>query len=120
MVRVELDGGVSTAMLSARGTILPRIRETQAATKETEIAWTCSNVQFPSSMARMTLGSSSSPILAAVESRAERFISRFPWRLRTVGMIIINWSTCSIASQRCASVGERCRAVRMGTYRDAV
>lgn len=78
----------------------PRMKDTQAATKETTVAWTCSSVRLPKMMLRRALGSSSSPTFAAVPSRAERFISRLPFRLRMTGMIMMSWSTSRIARQR--------------------
>ena len=43
-------------------------------------------------------------MLAAVPSRADRFISRLPLRFKTRGMIIMSWSTSRIARQRCSVV----------------
>lgn len=73
--------------------------------KETTVACTCSNVKFPKIIVRRVDGLSSSPILADVPRRAERFISRFPLRLSTTGMIMISSSICDIAFQRCGDVG---------------
>ena len=82
------------------GTNLPRMRAVHDAMKDTEIAWTCNSERLPMIMERRTDGSSSSPMLAAVPRRADRFISRFPFRFRRTGMIIMSWSTSRIARQR--------------------
>ena len=73
-----------------RGTKRPRIRAIQAAKKETDAVWTWSSARLPKIMERRITGSSNSPMLAAVARRAERFISKFPLRFKTTGMIIIN------------------------------
>ena len=94
----------------SRGTNRPRIRAIQAAKKETDAVWTWSSAKLPIIMERRIMGSSNSPMLAAVARRAERFISKFPLRFRTTGMIIINWSTSCMARQ-CYTVGVRIEAV---------
>lgn len=102
------------------GTIRPSKRETHAATKETTVACTCSKDKFPNIIRCRVSGSSSSPTLAAVPNRAERFISRFPLRLRMTGIIIMSSSIARMAFQRWAPslVGVWIRESR--TYRDMV
>lgn len=84
---------------SGDGIILPNANATTAATNDTTVACTCRRVRLPRMIDRRIFGRSSSPILAAVLSRADRFISRFPFRLRTTGIIIISSSTRDIALQ---------------------
>lgn len=104
---VELLGEVGSEGVFASGfgvklgTIRPSNSETQAATKETTVACTCSKDKFPKIIRRRVSGSSSSPTLAAVPNRAERFISRLPLRLRMTGMIMMSSSIVRIAFQRC-------------------
>ena len=81
-------------------TNFPRMRAVHDAMKDTDIAWTCNSERSLMIIERRTDGSSSSPMLAAVPSRADRFISRFPFRCKTTGMIIMSWSTSRIARQR--------------------
>lgn len=73
-----------------------------AATKETTVAWTWRRERLPTIMDRRTAGSSRSPTLAAVLRRAERFISRLPFRFMTTGMMMMSWWTSCIAVQRCS------------------
>ena len=82
-----------------RGTNRPKMKAIQVATKEMDAVWTWSSAKLPIIMERRIMGSSNTPMLAAVESRAERFISKFPLRFRTTGMIIISWSTSCMAGQ---------------------
>ena len=102
---VELLGEVGSEDVGAfgldvkLGTMRPSKRETHAATKETTVACTCSKDKFPNIIRRRVSGSSSSPTLAAVPNRAERFISRFPLRLRMTGMIMMSSSIVRIAFQ---------------------
>ena len=84
------------------GTNLSRMRAVHDAMKDTDIAWTCN--KLPMIMEQRTNGSSNSPMLAAVPSRADRFISKFHFRSRMTGMIIMSWSTSRIARQRCGIV----------------
>ena len=85
------------------GTNRPRMRAVHDAMKDPDIAWACNSERLPMIIERRTYdGSSSSPMLAAVPSRADRFISRFPFR--TTGMIIMSWLTSCIARQRCGVV----------------
>jgi len=88
IVLVALGGGTATG--NRLGMRRARMEEMQATMKDTAVAWTCSRVKLPMMMARRMVGSSSSPRLAAVPRRAERFISRLPLRLRIAGMIIMS------------------------------
>jgi len=99
VVAVALLAGAGTGMGPFLGTKRPRIRAIHAAMKETEMVCTWRSARLPRMMDLRTSGSSNSPTFAAVLNRAERFISRFPFRLRTTGMIMMSWSTCCIASQ---------------------
>lgn len=81
--------------------ILLRRKETQAAMNETTAAWTWSRARLPKMRAFRTDGMSRSPRLDAVPSRAERFISMLPLRLRMTGTIAINSLTLVIAFQCC-------------------
>lgn len=92
-----------TGMGSFLGTKRPTMRAIHAAMKETEMVCTWRSARLPRIMDLRTSGSSNSPTFAAVLNRAERFISKFPFRLRTTGMIMMSWSTCCMASQ-CYSV----------------
>ena len=62
----------------------------EATMKETAVACTWRRARLPVMMERRVDGSCSSPTLAAVPRRAERFISRLPLRLRTAGMTIMS------------------------------
>ena len=64
-------------------------KEKEAAMNDTTVAWTWRRVKLPRMMDWRVAGLSSWPILAEVPRRAERFISRFPLRLRTTGMIMM-------------------------------
>jgi len=83
------------------GMNFPRISAIHAAMKDTEIVCTWRRARLPVSMERRMTGSSSCPTLDAVPRREDRFISRFPLRLRTVGTMIMSWSTSFIARQCC-------------------
>ena len=78
---------------------------TKAATQATTVAWTWRRDKFPRMILRRCLGSSSSPILAAVPSLAERFISRFPLRFMMTGTMMMSSPIVLMAFQRCSSVG---------------
>ncbi|KAI6103728.1 hypothetical protein EDD16DRAFT_1641115 [Pisolithus croceorrhizus] len=54
-------------------------------------------------MLHLLRGSSRLPMLAAVPSLAERFIPKFPFRLRMTGTIMINSLITLIALHRCTS-----------------
>ena len=84
-----------------RGNIIPSRRETHADTKATLMVCTCTRFILPVIMELRTAGSSSSPTLAAVPSRAERFISMLPLRLRRTGIIRMSWSSSLMARHRC-------------------
>jgi hypothetical protein len=81
------------------GRAKPNKNEKQVAIKETTIAWTCNRMRLPRMIARRDSGLSSSPMFAAVPRRADKFISRFPFRLRITGIIIISSSIRLIAFQ---------------------
>ena len=98
-VAVVLLARAGTGMGPFLGTKRPRIRATHAAMKETEMVCTWRSARLPRIMDLRASDSSSSPTFAAVLNRAERFISRFPFKLRTTGMIMMSWSTCCMASQ---------------------
>ena len=98
-VAVALLAGVGAGVGPFLGTKRPRIRAMHAAMKETEMVCTWRSARLPRIMDLRTSGSSNSPTFAAVLNRAERFISRFPFRLRTTGIIMMSWSTCCMASQ---------------------
>jgi len=68
------------------GTASPTRKAKQVATKDTTVACTWSKMRFPMTISLLTPSASVAPVLAAVPSRAERFISRFPLRLRITGM----------------------------------
>ena len=71
-------------------TNLPRMRVVHDAMEDADMAWTCNNERLPMIIERKTDGSSSSPMLAAVPSQADRFISSFHSRSRTTSMIIMS------------------------------
>ena len=91
---------VFTAVV-CRGNTIPSRREIHADTKATLMVCTCTRFILPVIMDLRTAGSSSSPTLAAVPSRAERFISMLPLRLRRTGIIKMSWSSSLIARHRC-------------------
>ena len=72
------------------GMNLPRMRAVHDAMKDTDIAWTCNDERLLMIMEQRTNGSLRSPMLAAVPSRADRFISRFHFRSRMTGMIVMS------------------------------
>ena len=74
-VEPDEDGDVEGPV---RGTNCPKMRAIQAATKKTDAVWTWSSAKLPIIMERRIMGSSNSPMLATVDRRAERFISKFP------------------------------------------
>jgi hypothetical protein len=81
------------------GTISPRMKDAHAATDETPAACTWSSERLPYMILLLVSGSSSWPTFAAVPSRADKFISRFPFKLRMTGMIMTNSSMVLIAFQ---------------------
>lgn len=85
---------------STFGTNVPRMRDMQAAMKEIRMVCVWRSAKLPIIIDRRTAGSSNSPMFAAVLSLAERFISRFPLRFKSVGMIMMSWSTSCMACQR--------------------
>lgn len=101
LIAVALVVGGEVFAGNKPGTRNARMEDMQATMNDTTVAWTCSKVKFPMIIERRVTGSSSSPTLAAVPRRAERFISRLPLRLSTAGIIIISCCTSRMARQRC-------------------
>ena len=83
------------------GTNRDKRTATQAATQATTVACTWRRARFPRIILRRRLGSSSSPMLAAVPSLAERFISRLPLRFMITGTMTMSSPMVRMAFQRC-------------------
>jgi hypothetical protein len=81
------------------GNALPRANDKSAANADIAKAWTWSKERLPKTRDIRVGPSSSSEVFAAVDSRAERFISRFPLRLFSIGMRINNSSRFIRADQ---------------------
>ena len=95
-----MEGAARLGCDAIFGTTSPRINETHAATKDTPVACTWSSERLPNMIVSLASGSSSSPTFAAVPSRADKFISRFPFKFKMTGMIITSSSMVLIAFQR--------------------
>jgi hypothetical protein len=91
---------------------------TEAATQATTVAWTWRRAKFPRMILRRRSGSSSSPMLAAVLSRADRFISRLPLRFMITGTITMSSPIVRMAFQRYPSVGTITDAPCLGGLTD--
>jgi hypothetical protein len=99
LVSLSHPGKGSWAASGAVGITSESRNETFAATNETAAAWTWSKQRLPKMIERREEAESRAPTFAAVPSRAERFISRLPFRLRITGMIIMSSLTRVIARQ---------------------